>query len=313
MTFNMDENTTSGTPFNAPFTFQESARGHREQEPIRYAQMGESPPLGPPRFYKLTGRKTLLTPHITSRDITKERTLHLAPPLMVPPALSAIRLASISMVSVLPREELGLPQQEVFINDQIEDITRRQTLILLPPFQFPTELTIPSEQQALIDKRQAVTSTAGGAALAGAGDLVSSVVRYITNVAMTHIVTRAMYGIFIETSTVATVVGYAAKLGLDSATLHFLSTYRTKGERGLAAGVVRFATYLTVVASLICAALFYGASTFLAHTVYHKDVYELPFKEIALLIPLVGIQLVVASGLQALKAIKWKVYVDRLI
>jgi O-antigen/teichoic acid export membrane protein len=170
-----------------------------------------------------------------------------------------------------------------------------------------------SERESQPDKRKVVASTAGGAAVAGGGDLISAILRYTTNVVMTHLVTQGIYGIFVETYTLVTVLGYASKLGLDSATLRFLSTYRTKNGRALAAGLLRFASRLALVSGLICAILFFFLSSIIAHAIYHKAIYELPFKEAALLIPLIGMQLVVASGLQALKAIKWKVYVDRLI
>ncbi|HLG60491.1 MAG TPA: oligosaccharide flippase family protein [Ktedonosporobacter sp.] len=163
------------------------------------------------------------------------------------------------------------------------------------------------------DRLRAVKRTASGATIAGVGDIIAAILRYITNVVMTHLVAQSIYGIFIETYTVVLVIGYASKLGLDSAIVRFLSNYRAKGEKARAAGLIRFATTLALVSGLLCAGLFYLSSSILARVVYHRDGYILPFKEAALLIPLIGLQLVLASGLQALRAIKWKVYVDRLI
>jgi len=164
-----------------------------------------------------------------------------------------------------------------------------------------------------LDKQKAIKRTAGGAAIAGVGDFIAALLRYITNVVMTHLVTQSVYGLFIETYTVVLVIGYASKLGLDSTTVRFLSNYRAKGKRARAAGLILFVTSLAFISGLLCAGLFYISSSILAHVVYHRDSYTLPFKEAALLIPLIGIQLVLASGLQALGTIKWKVYVDRLI
>lgn len=217
---------------------------------------------------------------------------------------SLSRLATISMLAVRPRDEVGL--QNYFINARIEEIVCHETE------QLPI-VEIAPIRQGQAEKRQVIASTASGAAIAGIGDLISSVVRYGTNVVMTHIVTQSIYGIFVETNALVTILGYASKFGLDSATLRFLSTYRAKGERSLAAGLIRFASVIAILSGLLCAALFFLFSSALAHLIYHKEVYELPFKEAALLIPLIGMQLVIASGLQALKAIKWKVYMDRLI
>lgn len=215
-------------------------------------------------------------------------------------------LNTIAMYAVKPSEDIELQQQEFFINDVVEDISRRATI------EVP-QVTLGLEQQARLDKHNMVAKTASGAAIAGIGDFTAAMLRYITNVVMTHMVSLSTYGIFVETYTAITVAGYASKFGLDSATLRFLSTYRVKGQRNLVAGILRFAFYMSLISGIVCGALFFLLSSFLAHIVYHKEVYELPFKEAALLIPLIGIQLVVASGLQALKAIKWKVYTDRLI
>ncbi|MDQ2714031.1 MAG: oligosaccharide flippase family protein [Chloroflexota bacterium] len=240
------------------------------------------------------------------RHATPFRTVQLVPQSEKVLYDEVARLDTISMFAVRARPEVGL-QQDIFINDWVEDITRQETT-RLSVVEMPVVIKSAAEE-----KRSMVASTAGNAALAGAGDFISAVLRYITNVFMTHIVDQSVYGIFVEANTVVIVLGYAAKLGLDSVLLRFLSTYRTQGERGKAAALIRFATSVSLISGLICALLFFVLSSLLAHMVYHKAVYDIPFKESALLVPLIGTQLVVASGLQALKAIKWKVYVDRLI
>ena len=70
---------------------------------------------------------------------------------------------------------------------------------------------------------------------------------------------------------------------------------------------------MTLISGLLSSILFYLSATILAHLVYHQDTYTIPLREVALLIPLIALQPVLASGLIALKAIKWKVFTDRLI
>jgi O-antigen/teichoic acid export membrane protein len=202
--------------------------------------------------------------------------------------------------------ELGQHQQDIFINAMVEDIALRDT------WHLPA-VTLKPEKHVQLDQRQAVVSTAGRAAIAGAGDIINAILRFLTNVVMTNIVSPSVYGTFVTAYTFATILGSIATFGLDSAMLRFLSTYRAKGEYGLAAGLVRFVVWVTLVSGILCGALFYCSATILARLVYHKDAYSLPFKEVAMLVPLIALQLVLASGLTALKAIKWKVYVDRLI
>lgn len=226
------------------------------------------------------------------------------------PHAALARLDKISIWSVPNREETA-QQQDAFISHWIEDIARKDTLIM-PPIKVEELQSLQAEAVAA-EKRRAVASTAGGAAIAGLGDAASAVLRYVSTVLMTNLFPPAVYGLFVEANTVVTVLGYGAKLGLDSLILRYLSTYRAKEERGMAAGLVRFAVLVALLSGLIWGAAFFALAFVLAHSVFHKDIFALPFKEASLLVPFIGIQLVVASGLQAAKAIKWKVYVDRLI
>lgn len=195
-------------------------------------------------------------------------------------------------------------QQDMLLNAIVEDIACQETMRL-------PVLTL--EMQAQSDQRQVITSTASNAAVAGTGDLIFAVLRYVINVTMTNLVSQSIYGIYISVYTFATVTGSIITFGLDNTIVRFLSTYRVKGEHALANGLIHFVVWMTLISGLLFGALFYLSSTALAHLVYHQDAYTLPLKEVALLVPLIALQTVLASGLQALKAIKLKVYMDRLI
>jgi O-antigen/teichoic acid export membrane protein len=172
---------------------------------------------------------------------------------------------------------------------------------------------VTSEMQAQSEQHQVITSIASSAAVLGAGDLISAVLRYVTNVVMTNIVSQSVYGIYVTVYSAATLVNPIAVLGLDVTMVRFLPTYRAQGEYRLAAGLLRFVMWMTLILALLCGTLFYLSATLLAHLVYHQDAYTLPLREAALLIPLIALQAVLASGLMAVKAIKWRVYTDRLI
>ena len=225
---------------------------------------------------------------------------------LVSPAEELIsKLVTTVLFAVRPRE-IEQQQQDIFINTMVEDITLRATL------QLPAVTLIP-EKQVQPDQRDAVVSTASGAAIAGVGDLISAILRYVINVVMTNTVSPGVYGTFVATYTTVNVASFVGGLGLYSAALRFLPAYRAQGDHARAAGLIRFVVWMTLISGFLCGALFFLSASTLAHFVYHSDVYELPFKEATLLIPLMALQLTLASGLQALKAVKWKVYVDRLI
>jgi O-antigen/teichoic acid export membrane protein len=213
-------------------------------------------------------------------------------------------LATVLMFATRP-QDVG-QQKDMYINSLVEDVTNHITL------QLPA-IVSETENRTQPDQRQVITSTASSAAVAGLGDLISSVLKYVTNVAMTNFVSQSIFGIYITVYAAATIFGSIIVFGLDLTTVRFLSTYRAKGERGLALGLIRFVVWMTLITGLLCGTMFYLSATVLAHLVYHQDLYILPLREIALLVPLIALQPVLASGLMALKAIKWKVYTDRLI
>ncbi len=198
------------------------------------------------------------------------------------------------------------PRQDSLINTFAEDIACLPTMPLYRVAASP-------EKRARAEERNVIASTANGALIAGGGDVFSGILRYAINIIMTHMVSQNSYGIFVAISTSATIVGSAARLGLDSALLRFLSIYRVKGQRSLAAGVARFAVWVTLLFGCTCGVLFYLFSSALAYQLFHSVLYDIPLRETALLIPLIALQFVLASGLQALRAIKRKVFVDRLI
>jgi O-antigen/teichoic acid export membrane protein len=222
-----------------------------------------------------------------------------------PPDLSVSLLETAPMFAVRPRE-IDPQRQSIFADALMEDMALRTTLVL-------PAMVLMQEQQRQTDQRQVVASTAGGAAIAGIGDITLAAMRYLTQIAMTHMLSQSVYGIFTTAYAIVTVLGMIAKVGLESTMLRFLSIYRTKDERGYIAGLVRFVLWTTLISGLLFAVLLFLSATALAHFLYHSDEYVLPFKESAVLIPLIALQSVLANGLLAWKAIKWKVYVDRLI
>jgi O-antigen/teichoic acid export membrane protein len=215
-------------------------------------------------------------------------------------------LDTVPMFAIAPGESRWRQQQDIFINALVEDIALQATMRL------PVIVFTPGKQ-TLSEQRQAIASTAGNAAIAGAGNLIFALMRYVTNIVMTNTVSMSIYGTYTTVYTSASILGPIAVLGLDITMLRFLSIYRAKSEHGLAGGLIRFVVRTTLISGLLCGALLYLSAASLAHLIYHQDAYAFPLKEVALLIPLISLQLALSSGLQALKVIKLKVLVDRLI
>jgi len=185
----------------------------------------------------------------------------------------------------------------------IGDITQQVTLSL-------PAVARDAEKEDQVDQRKDITATAKGAGIAGFGSLMGVVLRYITNIAMTHMVSPALFGAFGEVYTVVYLLGGLANLGFGGVVTYLLPAYRVKNERDLASGLVRFSTRITLIAGFLVGALLFAFSAVIARVVYHVPSYELILQELAPLIPLIAVIQIFIGGLQAFKEIKWKVCIE---
>ena len=185
----------------------------------------------------------------------------------------------------------------------IEDIAQRSTLTL-------PAVARDAEQEDQIDQRKDITATAKGAGIAGFGSLMGTALRFVTNIAMTHMVSPAIYGAFGEIYAAVSLLGGLANLGFVGTMTYLLPAYRVKGERDLASGLVRFSTRITLISGFLFGALLFAFAPVIARVFYHAPSYELILRELAPLMPLGPITFIYIGGLQAFKEIKWKVYIE---
>ena len=209
------------------------------------------------------------------------------------------------MVAARPRtSDLRLPNMLAYT--YIEDFTQRVTLTLPA---IPRD----AEQVEQGDQSKDITTTARGAGIAGLGSFLSGALRYVTYIAMAHMVSPAIYGAFGEVYTAVYLFGALANLGLSGIVTYLLPTYRVKDERGLVRGLVSFSTRITLITGSLLGALLFACAAIIAQVFYHEPSYELILRELAPLIPLIALVQVFVGGLQAFKEIKWKVSIDQLV
>lgn len=206
------------------------------------------------------------------------------------------------MVSVRPRA-IELQRPDVLAHTLIGDITQRVTLTL-------PAVTRDAEQEDQADQRKDITATAKGAGIAGFGNLIGVALRYVTNIAMTHMVSPAIYGAFGEVYTAVYLLGGLANLGFGGILTYLLPTYRVKNERDLVSGLMNFSTWITFIIGCLLGVLLFAFAAVIARVFYHAPSYELILKELVPLIPLIAVMQVFTGGLQALKEIKWKVCIE---
>ena len=196
-----------------------------------------------------------------------------------------------------------LQQPDALAHILIGDITQQVTLSL-------PAVARDAEKEDQVEQRKDITATAKGAGIAGFGSLMGIALRYVTNIAMTHMVSPAIYGAFGEIYAAVSLLGGLANLGFVGTMTYLLPAYRVKGERDLASGLVRFSTRITLIAGFLVGALLFAFAPVIARVFYHAPSYELILRELAPLIPLIPLTFIYIGGLQALKEIKWKVYIE---
>ncbi len=198
---------------------------------------------------------------------------------------------------------IELQRPSVLAHTLIEDIAQRSTLTL-------PAVARDAEQADQVDQHKDITATAKGAGIAGFGNLMGVALRYIMNIAMTHMVSPAIYGAFGEVYAAVHLLGGLANLGFVGAVTYLLPAYRVKDERDLASGLVRFSTRIALISGFLFGALLFAFAPMIARVFYHAPAYELILRELAPLIPLIPLAFIYIGGLQAFKEIKWKVYIE---
>lgn len=208
-----------------------------------------------------------------------------------------------AIMAVIRSRAIELRQQDMLAHTLFEDITQQVTLIL-------PVIASDAKKEDQINQVMDITATARGAGIAGFANLIYNALRYVMNVAMTHMVSPNIFGVFGEVTTAVSLLGVLANLGFDRLLIYLLPTYRVKQERELASGLVRFSIWISLIAGFLLGALLFAFAPVIARGYYHTPSDELILRELALLIPLIALGGAFSAGLQALKEIEWKVYVQ---
>jgi O-antigen/teichoic acid export membrane protein len=211
-----------------------------------------------------------------------------------------------AMMAAIQPQVMGLPQRDVLAQVLVEDIAERGTMIL-------PVLTKDTGKEGQVDQHKDIALTARGAGIAGFANIMYNVLRYVTNVAMAHMVSPTIYGVFGEVITAVYLLGMLANLGFDTLLIYLLPTYRVKEERSLARGLVRFSTRISLITGFLLGTLLFVFAPVIAQEYYHAPSNDLILRELAPLIPLIAFGGIYSAGLQALKEIKLNVCVQLIL
>ncbi|GLV54768.1 hypothetical protein KDH_16150 [Dictyobacter sp. S3.2.2.5] len=158
-----------------------------------------------------------------------------------------------------------------------------------------------------------MSEVVGGGTVVSAGYLGSTLIRYVANILMARMVSPAVYGMFGEIFSLTYILGWIAKSGFDIVFVRLLPRYLLKSELRLVVGLTRFILLITTALGLFSGLLFFVYAPQIARFFYHDASCTLLLREVTVLIPLIALQTVIAAGLQAFKAVLWKMYIERML
>ena len=170
----------------------------------------------------------------------------------------------------------------------------------------------PRSEQPLQDTGSHHRSVAKEGGWAGALSLLGAAIRYGNNIILTRLLGAKLYGLYALANTVVTVVTVPSALGLPTSLVHFLASSAERGEWGRLRWMLKASFRVVLISSLLGAGLVLALAPWASRAIFHKDGLLLPLSGLALALPLLALYLVCAGGLQGLRFIRGKVFIERI-
>ncbi|MGA9750818.1 MAG: oligosaccharide flippase family protein [Acidobacteriota bacterium] len=147
---------------------------------------------------------------------------------------------------------------------------------------------------------------------AGLFNVLGAIIRYGNAIIVTRVLGAKLYGLYVLANRVVTVISVPSGLGLPTSLVHFTATYADTGQWGKLRWFIRAAFRTAVLSSAVGAVLILLLSPWASHSLFEKDGLLLPLSGLALALPFWVLYQVCAGGLQGLKAIRGKVFIERI-
>ena len=158
-----------------------------------------------------------------------------------------------------------------------------------------------------------IKTIARNAGISGFGDIFSAAIIFGTTIVMTRTVGAAIYGTFVLAKTTALIGSILGNFGMEKGLLYFLPFYKGKGNWNRAKGSFLSSTRLTAIFSFTTAALLFLSADLIAREIFRNPPVARAIQVLAFSIPGVAFIKLWLSGIQALRALKYSVLVDKVI
>ena len=147
---------------------------------------------------------------------------------------------------------------------------------------------------------------------AGVMNILGAGFRYLNNLILARVLGPAALGLFGLANAAVAIVAVFISLGLPTAMTHFLASYAGRQEWGPLRWVVRASIRTALVSGILGCAVVVALSPWASVAIFHKEKLVLPLAGLALSLPFACLYGVCAGGLQGLKDIRGKVFVERV-
>jgi O-antigen/teichoic acid export membrane protein len=161
-------------------------------------------------------------------------------------------------------------------------------------------------------KKSEVTEAAGAAGSVGAVNLISSGLKYGSNIMIQRGFGAGLYGLYSLALAIVTLVLSLFTFGLDDAMIRYVAIYRGKRQPRLMLGITLFATAVVGVLGIAGALIIVFAAPWIANFRHSPKLIPV-LQVLAPLIPLLTLQAIWTGGLQGLKKFKGSIIAQRLL
>jgi len=163
-----------------------------------------------------------------------------------------------------------------------------------------------------------VSGAASDAGLVGFGNIIGSILKYVAAFLIQYGFGAGGYGLYTLSLSFINLISSILNLGLDDATVRYVSIYRSKQQMTSLRGILLFCTALAGIAGIIGAILLVVFTPPLVAFWIHLKLHHLANQDtlnrsisllqlMAPVIPLMTMQIMWFAGLRGFKAFKWRV------
>jgi O-antigen/teichoic acid export membrane protein len=147
---------------------------------------------------------------------------------------------------------------------------------------------------------------------AGIINLLGAAIRYGNQILLTRLLGAKLYGLYALANQVVTVATVAAGLGLPISVVHFVASGASAGRWGKLRWVVRVALAASLLSGLVGMVAVLALSPWASEAIFHKKQLRTALMGLGLALPFLVLYMVCAGGLQGLKKIRAKVFIERI-